>query len=137
MTAGESAAFFGVISKQLAAKLAAAVEMSQRRRRGDGLPVDRELEAFVRALVGAYAGPAGTPFGDSEESSDGEDMTNAPRLLTYEEVSRRLAVSERQVKRLVASGSLDAVHIGTAARVHTDDLRDYMDSLRATEGISA
>lgn len=140
MTGGlpaERAAFFGVIDARLAAKLAAAIAVTQRRRRSDGLPPDSDLDLFVRALVGAYGGPAGTSFGDLEDSSESEDMRTSPRLLTYEEVAQRLAISERQVKRLVADTSLVAVHIGAAARVHTDDLQDFMESLRTSERISA
>ena len=123
-----SHAFFGVLSPRLTDTLIGACVMWQRQRRADGLPHDPELSDFVTALAGARRGLAGTSLDASSPPGEGEIMP--VRLLTYSEAAARLSVSERQVKRLIASGLLRRVHIGTAARVHVDELVEYMTALR-------
>lgn len=49
-------------------------------------------------------------------------MTPMPVLFTYAEVSERLRMSERSVRRLVATGELPAVELGGLRRVHHEDL---------------
>lgn len=121
-------AFFGVLSPRLTDALIAACVTWQRQRRADGLPHDAEISDFVTALAGARRGLAGTSL--DESLSPGEGAVMPVRLLTYSETAARLSVSERQVKRLIAAGLLRRVHIGTAARVHTDELVEYMTALR-------
>lgn len=123
-----SHAFFGVLSPRLTDALIGACVMWQRQRRADGLPYDPELSDFVTALAGARRGQAGTPL--DGDLPPGEGAVMPVQLLTYSETAARLSVSERQVKRLIASGLLRRVRIGTAARVHTDELTDYMTTLR-------
>jgi excisionase family DNA binding protein len=66
---------------------------------------------------------------------DGIPNLNDDRLvLTYEDAGRRLSVSERTVKRLVASGELPAVKIGGSSRVTVDDLDAYVQSLDRRRG---
>jgi len=55
-----------------------------------------------------------------------------PVLLDLDDVAVRLGVSRRSVQRLVADGSLPTVTLGSARRVHVDDLSDFLDSLRST-----
>ena len=52
--------------------------------------------------------------------------------LTYEAAARRLGVSARTVRRLVADGALAAVSIAGARRIRTADLGAYVDSLVAS-----
>ncbi len=125
---GAALPFFGVLTPRLTDTLIGAAVMWQRQRKADGLPHDSELSDFVTALAGARRGPAGTTLDESLSNADSDDVT--PRLLTYAEAAARLSVSQRQVKRLIASGLLRRVRIGTAARVHTDELTDYMTILR-------
>ncbi len=120
--------FFGVLTPRLTDALIAACVTWQRQRRADGLPYDPEVSDFVTALAGARRGLAGTSFDETLPTGDSDDMP--VRLLTYAEAAARLSISERQVKRLIASGLLRRVRIGAAARVHTDELTDYMTTLR-------
>lgn len=55
-------------------------------------------------------------------------------LLPFDEVGRRLGVSESTVRRLVRDGQLQAVSVGSARRVHVDDLRAYTSGLREGAG---
>ena len=121
--------YFGVLSPRLVDALIGACVAWQRQRRADGLQPDPEVSDFTAALAGARRGLAGTPLDVPLQPTDSEDMTS-PRLLTYSETAARLSVSERQVKRLIASGLLRRVRVGAAARVHTDELTDYLTTLR-------
>jgi len=121
--------FFGVLTPRLTDTLIGACVMWQRQRKADGLPHDAELSDLVTALAGARRGPAGTSLDQRLPTADSEGMTT-PRLLTYRETAARLCVSERQVKRLIASGLLRRVRICAAARVHVDELVEYMTTLR-------
>ncbi len=120
--------FFGVLSPRLTDALIAACVTWQRQRRADGLAYDPEVSDFVTALASARRGLAGTSLDEQSPSGDSDDMP--ARLLTYSEAAARLSVSQRQVKRLIASGLLRRVRVGAAARVHTDDMTDYMTTLR-------
>ena len=61
------------------------------------------------------------------------DLMHAPRvlplLLTTDEVATMLALSERQVKRLIGSGALPSVVVGTSRRVRAVDVAAYVDNL--------
>jgi len=121
--------FFGVLTPRLTDTLIGACVMWQRQRKSDGLPHDAELSDLVTALAGARRGLAGTSLDVDLPPSESGDMTDVC-LLTYRETAARLSVSERQVKRLIASGLLRRVRIGAAARVHVDELVEYMTTLR-------
>ena len=121
--------FFGVLSPRLVDALIGACVAWQRQRRADGMQPDPEVSDFVTALASARRGLAGTSLDADLQPVDSEVMSS-PRLLTYAETASRLGVSERQVKRLIASGLLRRVRVGAAARVHTDDLTDYLTTLR-------
>ena len=58
----------------------------------------------------------------------------APRLLTYAEAGRLMAVSDSTVKRLVAAGDLTLVHIGGAARLRICDLDEFIEGLTVGSG---
>jgi excisionase family DNA binding protein len=53
-----------------------------------------------------------------------------PRFLTVEQVATTLAVSERLVYKLVKSGQLQSVHVGSAVRVMESDLWAYVERNR-------
>lgn len=46
-----------------------------------------------------------------------DDDDHPPQLLTVPQVAELLCISERQVKRLVAAGSLRSIRIGRLVRV--------------------
>lgn len=57
------------------------------------------------------------------------ELTNAPRLLTSQEVAAVLACSHRTATNLIKSGKLPAVRLGegrTAYRVSRDALADFI-----------
>ncbi len=99
----------------------------QRQRRVDGLTFDAELSDLVIALAGARPGPAVTSLDGPLRPVHADDNR---LLLTYREAAARLAISERHVKRLIKGGHLHRVHLGSAARVHVDDLTAYTSKLR-------
>ena len=55
-------------------------------------------------------------------------------LFTIDQGASRLALSRATVQRLVASGALRSVRIGSARRIAEDDLREFVAALRATPG---
>ena len=52
------------------------------------------------------------------------------QLLTVAVVAERLALHVKTVRRLIARGDLRAVRIGTAVRVHPDDLEELVNRKR-------
>ena len=58
------------------------------------------------------------------------DMGEAGSLLTVAEVAKRLAVSRAHVYRLLRTGSLRGVHLGSDWRVDASDLRAWIDERR-------
>ena len=59
-------------------------------------------------------------------------MTGArtPQLLTVQETAARLSLSEREVHRLIASGRLRSLKIGTRRRVELAEVARFIESLR-------
>ena len=59
-------------------------------------------------------------------------MTNgeSDALLTVKEVSQKLHISERQIRRLVARGELRALRIGRRVLIDPHDLTDFLESCR-------
>lgn len=49
--------------------------------------------------------------------------------LTYESAARRLGVSERSVRRLVAAGKLRAIDVAGCRRIRAADLARYVENL--------
>jgi excisionase family DNA binding protein len=57
----------------------------------------------------------------------------APNLLDVEAVAKRLSVSVRHVRRLIAGGALRATRLGgRAVRVAEDDLSVFVESRRSS-----
>ena len=54
------------------------------------------------------------------------DSPSTSRLLRVEDVADRLAVSLKTIRRLVASGRLEAVHIGAAVRFTAAELERFI-----------
>ncbi len=62
-------------------------------------------------------------------ASFSNDEVPEVRLLTAEDVARRLAVSKRYAYQLMHSDQLPCVWIGRSIRVFERDLLEYMDNL--------
>jgi len=102
--------------------------------------VTRELTDFRRRCrEGGYAWPVGLEAALAV-ASGASGRQGAPNLasmvdgsedhcMTYAAVAERLAVSERTVDRLVASGALPTVDVGGSARVRAADLAAYVAGL--------
>ena len=56
-------------------------------------------------------------------------MQPTTRLLTLDNVAKRLAVSTRTIKRLTAAGRLKPVHIGRAVRWRADEVAAFIEEL--------
>lgn len=108
------------------AHLATALRLYERRLRTDGYD---QLPPLLRQLHDALVARAGqertTSDGEPQPGDDGRVL-----LLDYDDVAAQLGVSERTVRRLVETGDLHVLRIGQSPRVHPDDLRAFIDSLR-------
>lgn len=60
-------------------------------------------------------------------------MENAKSLLRIDQVCDRLQLSRATVYRLLASGDLRNVKVGTARRVTSSDLDSYIEQLRSDQ----
>jgi len=65
-------------------------------------------------------------MGASANDSDHEAKQRTKRLLTVEEVAKRLSVALRTVRRLIDRGELPAHRIGRMVRISEDDLERYI-----------
>jgi excisionase family DNA binding protein len=52
-------------------------------------------------------------------------------LLTVKDVATRLRLSQVTIRRLIKSGDLEGVHVGTSVRVAPEAVAEYKDRLRA------
>jgi excisionase family DNA binding protein len=93
----------------------------RRRYRLNGLHWPPELESVL--LLMASEGQA-RPILDFD-AHPGDSLA-----MTYDEAARRLAVSSRTVRRLVANGELPRVDIGGCSRIATADLEAFAEGLR-------
>lgn len=115
----------------LALHLATALELHGRNLRANGVALPVELDQAARWAWDV----ARSDSARQEPTSLVEwvDLVHARRvnalLLTAGEVAEALSLSERQVERLIAAGTLPSVLVGTARRVRADDLAAYVDSL--------
>ncbi len=117
-----------VFDSVTALHLRRALELYARRLKSDGCVLPPALVKLLGALNDASRRQQPTNLVDGGEGQDDQVMASA--LLTYEEVAQRLRCGERTVDRLVAAGSLKTVAIGKLRRVHSQDLAEYVDSLR-------
>ncbi len=115
-----------------AAHLLAALRTHRQQLAGNGMaspPELVELDAACRRRVSE--GHGGSRFDVDGIADDLGAMS--PRVVTYAEAGRLLAVSQSSVKRLVRDGDLLPVRIAGAPRIRVEDLDDYLGSLaRAT-----
>lgn len=109
------------------AHLLAAVRRHVRQCVADGTPVPAGLTALARHLAasGGQARPGFVSGVDGAEDSGVDTLLTIP----YAEAARRLSVSERSVRRLVADGELTAVPVGGRRLIRTVDLTDYVERL--------
>lgn len=120
----------GVRDVTAALHLASALEQHRRRVERDGGAVPELISLLERlARFRVSAGQDGSTFGDSAGPLDDQSVT--PRLLTLQQVGDALAVSESTVKRLIASGELKSVHIGSRTLVRLEDVDVFVASLPA------
>jgi excisionase family DNA binding protein len=80
-----------------------------------------ELES-LRLLVASQ--------GQARPMLDVDAQAGEAFAMTYETAARRLAVSSRTVRRLVANGELPRVEIGGCSRIATADLEAFAEGLR-------
>jgi excisionase family DNA binding protein len=98
----------------------------RRRYRANGTHFPIELEAAFLVSSGLQR----PEVGDSSPTDDCLAMN-------YEVVARRLSVSERHVRRLVAQGDLPMVKLGGASRIAVADLEAYVEGLERSRGVAA
>lgn len=120
-------ALAGRYASTLAAHLATAITVHRRSLVDQEYPMPPGLDVLLGQLR-TYAARSGQPSTPLPARDDSRDMD--PALLDYPAVSRRLGVSERTVRRLVAAGALPAVRVGNAVRLHPDDLTTWIDDQR-------
>jgi excisionase family DNA binding protein len=105
-----------------------ALERLARSCRVDGMPVPPAV-ADVIAALGDHRRQQATdsPVVDV----DGGIVPVQPLLVDIDHAAAMLAVSARQVERLVANGELRSVIVGARARrIRRDDLEEYVSRLR-------
>ncbi len=118
------------MSAELAGHLCLAVHQHRTWARTACLAVPDELDQIERALaIRARRGQAGTPVEDLWEVRHAEQVS--PKLLSYAAAGQVLGVSERTVKRLVATGDLSPVKVGGSARIRVEQVDDYLERITA------
>ncbi len=93
----------------------------RRRYRQDGLHWPPELES-LRLLVASS--------GQARPILDVDADPSEALAVTYDAAAKRLSVSPRTVRRLVASGELPRVDIGGRPRITTADIDAFVKGLR-------
>lgn len=125
-------AFVTMLDGPALAHLRRALTAEARRCRADGLRLPPAL-AELSTQLAATDGQRRTSIDDSHDVGDARIMTALTALaVTYDEAARLLRVSERTVRRLVSSGALSAVRVGSAPRIRVEDLRQYLDAQAGT-----
>jgi excisionase family DNA binding protein len=56
--------------------------------------------------------------------------TTQEKLNTFEEVRARLKTSERSLRRWIAAGQIEVLHVGRQIRVEEKELKRYLDARR-------
>ena len=56
-------------------------------------------------------------------------------LLTYPDAAARLGLSRTTLYKLVASGELTAVHVGKAVRIPADEIRAFVERIKAESSL--
>lgn len=122
-------------TRQLAAHLALALARHENACARDGIRTPSEVTT-IRELLTRAATDRQEPtlLATSSTDLDSGCVVNNP-VLTIAETARLLSVSKRTVERLIASGALVAVRMGSAAtRVRRIDLDAYLAGLSHPTG---
>lgn len=115
----------------LALHVATAVEVHARACRSNGVDLPPELVDVAKWAWNI----ARSDCGRLEASSLAKwvDRVHAapmtPLLHTVVDAAKALALSPRQVQRLIATGAIPSVTVGTARRIRHEDLTAFVDSL--------
>jgi excisionase family DNA binding protein len=107
------------------AHLGAALAAHCRALRRDGLPVPPEIAA-LRDAFSAYSGQARPPLAPDDDDADAVVM---PLMLSTSKAAAVCGLSERTVRRLIASGRLPAVAVGSSRRIRAADLDRFVAEL--------
>jgi excisionase family DNA binding protein len=102
--------------------IAAALALGRRELRRSGTAVPSSFDELLSVLA---ARPEAAPSGQQRPQLDHNPPLPEPLLVDYREAARRLGISERTLRRRVASGDLRAVRIGRRALLRVSDLREY------------
>jgi excisionase family DNA binding protein len=94
-----------------------ALILGRRELRRNGTYPPREFNELV-AMLADRNGPERTQLDDVSTLPE-------PDYVDLREGARRLSISERTVRRLVASGQLPAVRVGRRVLLRVDELREY------------
>lgn len=108
------------VDDTLRAHVVRALAEHRRWLRSNRLPAPAALDALLDALAGPVAALGGQQRSSLDVGAEGGD--GGAVLLTYEDAGRRLAVSPRTVRRLVAAGRLPAVRLGRSVRIRAAEL---------------
>ena len=119
---------FGALEADAGAHLRRALVAHRRWCRDAGYPWPDALAALL-ATISAHSGQERPELHDDAVPLD---TAGVPLALNYADAGRLLDVSERTVRRLVASGELPHVEIGGNRRVLRDDLVEYLETHRTT-----
>lgn len=112
-------------SPRFAWHIAAALEVYRRQLRSDGLPAAKEVAEFGAAMAGLAARDC-PDLPDPREIADLlQDRPMPPLLLSVAQAAKVLGLSERQVARMVRSGELASVKVGSRVLLRRADLEAY------------
>ena len=67
------------------------------------------------------------------EQIEGNSVISSQRLLEPKEVAQRLHVSSGFIYKLIRSGQLPAVRLGTAVRIAPADLQEFLETNRTSK----
>lgn len=105
-----------------AAHLRRALEAHGRWCREQALPMPDALLKLTALASGGQERPKSAAVVELPQT--------APMLVDYVTAAERLSVSARTLRRLVAKGEVRSVQIGSARRIHVDDLDIFTTRLR-------
>jgi excisionase family DNA binding protein len=118
------------VTAEVAGHVTIALQQHRKWARTAGLAVPDELDQLERALANrARRGQTGTPVEDLWQVRHAEQVS--PKLLSYAATAQVLGLSERSVKRIIATGVLTPVRIGGSSRIRVEQVDDYLERLTA------
>ena len=104
----------------VAAHLARALEQHRRWARDNGYQVPAELAALLAIVSGGQGRTSPLP------GSDASDDAGVPIAYDYDESGRLLKCSARTIRRLVESGQLRSITVGSAPRIPRSELERFV-----------